>query len=110
MDLRLDGKVALVTGASKGIGKAIAAAFATSGAQVMISSRKLDALEAARADIEQDASGEVEIEVFEANAGNLDAAEACVHATLERFGGLDILVNNAATNPYMGPTIEIDPS
>jgi NAD(P)-dependent dehydrogenase (short-subunit alcohol dehydrogenase family) len=110
MDLRLDGKVALVTGASKGIGKAIATAMATSGAQVMISSRKLDALDAARAEIERDAGVDVEIEVFEANAGNLDAAEACVHATLERFGGLDILVNNAATNPYMGPTIEIDPS
>ena len=110
MDLRLDGKVALVTGASKGIGKAIATAMATSGAQVMISSRKLDALDAARAEIERDAGVDVEIEVFEANAGNLDAAEACVHATLERFGGLDILVNNAATNPYMGPTIDIDPA
>jgi NAD(P)-dependent dehydrogenase (short-subunit alcohol dehydrogenase family) len=110
MDLRLDGKVALITGASKGIGKAIAAAMAASGAQVMISSRKLDALTAARAEIERDVAGDVEIEVFEANAGNLDAAEACVHATLERFGGLDILVNNAATNPYMGPTIEIDPA
>ncbi len=104
MDLRLDGKVALVTGASKGIGKAIAAAYAEAGAQVMISSRKADALDVARADM----TGEVEI--FEANAGDLDAARACIDATIERFGGLDILVNNAATNPYMGPTIEIDPS
>jgi NAD(P)-dependent dehydrogenase (short-subunit alcohol dehydrogenase family) len=109
MDLRLDGKVALVTGASKGIGKAIAAAFAASGAKVMISSRKLEALEAARADIEAETSG-ADVEVFAANAGNLDAAESCVMATIERFGGLDVLVNNAATNPYMGPTIDIDPS
>lgn len=104
MDVRLDNKVALVTGASKGIGKAIAAAFADAGASVMISSRKRDALEAARADMGGD------VEVFEANAGDLDAARECVAATVDRFGGIDILVNNAATNPYMGPTIDIDES
>lgn len=104
MDLRLDGKVALVTGASKGIGKEIAATFAAAGARVMISSRKLDALEAARSTMDG------EVEVFEANAGNLESAQACVAATVERFGGIDILVNNAATNPYMGPTIDIDSS
>ena len=104
MELRLDGKVALVTGASKGIGKAIAATMAAAGAQVMISSRKIDALEAARSEMEG------EVEVFEANAGNLDKARACVSATVERFGGIDILVNNAATNPYMGDTIDIDES
>ncbi len=43
-----------------------------------------------------------------ANAGEPDQADACVAATMERFGALDILVNNAATNPYMGPTIDID--
>ena len=109
MELRLDSKVALVTGASKGIGKAIAAAYAAAGARVMISSRKIDALEAARAEIAAASPG-ADIEVFEANAGDLDAADACISATIERFGALDILVNNAATNPYMGPTIDIDPS
>lgn len=104
MDCRLDGKVALVTGASKGIGKAIAAGMAAAGASVMISSRKQDALEAAAAEMDGDVS------VFAANAGDLDAARACVDATVERFGGIDILVNNAATNPYFGPTLEIDPS
>ncbi|HQF93550.1 MAG TPA: SDR family oxidoreductase [Microthrixaceae bacterium] len=108
MELRLDGKVALITGASKGIGKAIGAAYAAAGAQVMISSRKLEALEAARSEILA-ATPDADIEVFEANAGNLDAAQACVAATVERFGGIDILVNNAATNPYMGPTLDIDP-
>ena len=103
MEIRLDGKVALVTGASKGIGKAIAKAYADAGAKVMLSSRKQDALDAAAADI----GGEVA--TFAANAGDIEAADACVQATVERFGGLDILVNNAATNPYAGPTMDVDP-
>ena len=104
MELRLDGKVALVTGASKGIGKAIAAAYAGSGAQVMISSRKAEALEAAAKEM----AGEVAW--FAANAGDPDATGACVAATVERFGAVDVLVNNAATNPYMGPTLGISES
>jgi NAD(P)-dependent dehydrogenase (short-subunit alcohol dehydrogenase family) len=102
MELRLDGKVALVTGASKGIGRAIAAAFADSGARVMISSRKQDALDAAAATM----SGEVA--TFAAHAGDPVQAQACVDATIDRFGAVDILVNNAATNPYFGPTLDID--
>jgi NAD(P)-dependent dehydrogenase (short-subunit alcohol dehydrogenase family) len=102
MDVRLDGKVALVTGASKGIGRAIAATFAASGARVMLSSRKQDALDEAAATMPGDVS------TFAANAGEPDQAEACVQATMERFGAVDILVNNAATNPYMGPSIDID--
>jgi NAD(P)-dependent dehydrogenase (short-subunit alcohol dehydrogenase family) len=102
MDLRLDGKVALVTGGSKGIGKAIAAGLAASGAKVMISSRKADQLKQAAAEL----SGEVAW--FAANAGDRDAASACVDATMERFGSVDILVNNAGTNPYMGPLMGID--
>jgi len=102
MEIRLDGKVALVTGASKGIGKAIAAEYAASGARVMLSSRKEDGLKEAAAEM----TGEVEI--FAANAGDPDQAEACIAATIDRLGGLDILVNNAATNPYMGPAIDID--
>ena len=102
MDIDVEGRTALVTGASKGIGKAIAALLAESGASVMLSSRKQDALEGAAGEM----TGEVE--VFAAHAGDPDQAEACVQATVERFGGLDILVNNAATNPYMGPAIDID--
>ena len=98
----LDGRTALIVGGSRGIGKAIAAAFVASGASVMISSRKQDALDAATDEIGGD------IGSFAAHAGDPDAATACVAATIDRFGACDILVNNAATNPYMGPTIGID--
>lgn len=104
MDVSLSGKVALVTGGSRGIGKAIAKTFAESGAKVMITSRKIESLEEARREM----SGEVE--VFAANAGDLDGISACVNATMERFGAIDIFVNNAATNPYLGKTLGVDPS
>jgi NAD(P)-dependent dehydrogenase (short-subunit alcohol dehydrogenase family) len=100
--ISLEGKVALVTGASKGIGAAIAKAFACAGAGVMLSSRKIDALERAAAEIEGDRA------VFAANAGNPEQARACVEATIERFGRIDILVNNAATNPHYGRVIDAD--
>ncbi|HEX5946893.1 MAG TPA: SDR family oxidoreductase [Acidimicrobiales bacterium] len=105
MEISLEGKVALVTGASRGIGKAIAGTFASCGAAVMLSSRKQDALEAAADEI---GTGGGETAVFVANAGEPDQIAACVAATVERFGRIDILVNNAATNPYMGRAIDID--
>jgi NAD(P)-dependent dehydrogenase (short-subunit alcohol dehydrogenase family) len=102
MEISLDGKVALVTGASKGIGKAMAATLAASGAKVMLNSRKQDQLDAAAAEM----NGEVD--VFACNAGDDDAGERAVVATLERFGRLDVLINNAATNPYFGATLGVD--
>ena len=102
MQLELTGKTALVTGASQGIGAAIARIFAENGARVMLSSRKREGLEKAAAEI----NGEVDI--FPAHAGKPEDAAACVAATIKRFGRLDILVNNAATNPYAGPLIDID--
>jgi NAD(P)-dependent dehydrogenase (short-subunit alcohol dehydrogenase family) len=102
MEIDLTGRTALVTGASKGIGRATATALAEAGARVMLSSRKQDALDEAAGTIEGETA------TFAANAGEPDQADACVAATLDAFGALDILVNNAATNPYMGPTIDID--
>jgi NAD(P)-dependent dehydrogenase (short-subunit alcohol dehydrogenase family) len=102
-DPQLSGKVAVVTGASRGIGRAIAEAFLAHGARVMISSRRGPSLAKVAAEI-----GDDRLAWFEANAGDADAAQACVEATAERFGSVDILVNNAATNPYFGPMIDID--
>ncbi|MEM1333633.1 MAG: SDR family NAD(P)-dependent oxidoreductase, partial [Actinomycetota bacterium] len=93
MEISLEGKVALVTGASRGIGKAIAATLASSGASVMLNSRKQDALESAMSEMPEAADGRVA--VFAANAGVDDAGQRAVAATIERFGQLDILVNIA---------------
>jgi NAD(P)-dependent dehydrogenase (short-subunit alcohol dehydrogenase family) len=100
--LDLTGKVALVTGASKGIGAAIARIYAEHGAAVMLSSRQIEGLQRTASDIGGDTA------IYAANAGNPEHAHACVAATVDRFGSLDILVNNAGTNPYYGRTIDID--
>jgi NAD(P)-dependent dehydrogenase (short-subunit alcohol dehydrogenase family) len=105
--MSLEGSVALVTGGSKGIGKAIAAAFVSAGAAVVISSRKAEALENACAELNQVGPGSATW--VAANAGDPAQAEACVREVMTRHGRVDILVNNAATNPYMGPMLDIDP-
>jgi NAD(P)-dependent dehydrogenase (short-subunit alcohol dehydrogenase family) len=102
MELRLEGKVALVTGGSRGIGKGIARAFAEAGARVMITSRKGESCEAAAREIGGDVWWEA------GHAGRPGDAERVIAATIERLGGLHVLVNNAATNPYAGPTIDVD--
>jgi NAD(P)-dependent dehydrogenase (short-subunit alcohol dehydrogenase family) len=105
MDLRLDGKTALVTGGSAGIGKGIARSFAEAGANVLITSRKAEKCEAAVAEL-ADCDGDVDY--IASNIGHLEEAERVIDATIERFGSLDILVNNAATNPWAGPMIDCD--
>ena len=102
MEISLRGKTALVTGASRGIGAAIAKSFAEAGAQVMLSSRKEESLRAVANEIDG------ETDVFAANTGDFEQGQACVDATMNRFGKIDILVNNAATNPYYGDTLGVD--
>jgi NAD(P)-dependent dehydrogenase (short-subunit alcohol dehydrogenase family) len=102
-EISLAGKTAVVTGASRGIGAAIAASFAEAGANVMLSSRKAEALDEVATTIPGD-----NVATFAANAGEPEQAAACIQATVDRFAAVDILVNNAATNPYMGPSIDID--
>lgn len=104
MDISLQGKTALVTGGSRGIGKAIAATFVRCGANVMIVSRKEDSLRATAEEIGGN------IAFMAANTGDVDSADKAVAATIEKFGSLDIFVNNAATNPYAGPMMEVDQS
>jgi NAD(P)-dependent dehydrogenase (short-subunit alcohol dehydrogenase family) len=103
----LEGRVAIVTGSSKGIGRAIATSLADGGAAVMLTSRKQPGLDEAAVAIEKAVPG-ARVATFAANAGDPDQAASCVAATLERFGALDVLVNNAATNPVMGATIDAE--
>ncbi len=102
----LSGKVALLTGASKGMGKAMAEGLAEHGARVMLSSRKLDQCEAAADEI-NDKCGEQRVFGHSCNAGYKDQLQALVDATHERLGPIDILVGNAGVNPFFGPMSEI---
>jgi NAD(P)-dependent dehydrogenase (short-subunit alcohol dehydrogenase family) len=101
--LRLDGRVAIVTGASKGIGEAIARALAEFGARVVVSSRKQDAVDAVAAAI-RDAGGEAF--GVAAHAGDPAQLRRLVDETVARYGGVDVVVNNAATNPVYGPVVD----
>ena len=102
----LTGKVALLTGASKGMGKAMAEGFAEHGARVMLSSRKLDQCTSAADEI-NDRCGEERVFAYACNAGYKDQLQALVDATHERLGVTDILVGNAGVNPAYGPMSEI---
>ena len=108
MELELHGKTALITGASRGIGLAMAARFAEAGANVVLSSRKADDLEAAVAGLVAGGLPGERLAWVAAHVGKPEDAVACVAETVDRFGGVDILVNNAGTNPYFGPMIDID--
>ena len=101
----LKGKVALVTGGSRGIGKAIALCLAEAGANIILASRKLPDLQAAAQEIVQ--MGRKAL-VVPANVRHLSEIDSLVKKALEEFDHIDILVNNAATNPVFGPVFNID--
>jgi NAD(P)-dependent dehydrogenase (short-subunit alcohol dehydrogenase family) len=103
----LSDRVAIVTGASRGIGRAIAEAFADAGARVVLTSRTQETLDEVAADIE--ANGGTALPIA-AHAGEFDAVQDLVAQTTEAFGGVDILVNNAATNPHFGPVLSAEES
>ncbi len=100
----LSGKVAIITGSTKGIGKSIAEAFAQAGAKVVISSRKEDKCNEVAAAI-NDAGGEA-LSV-PCNISHKEQLQALVDTTLKAWGRIDVLVCNAAVNPYYGPLAEI---
>ena len=98
----LSGRTAIITGASRGIGLAIAQRLASDGANVVLTSRKQESADEAAEQVGGNAIG------VAAHAVDEDAAQHCVELTLDRFGGIDILINNAGTNPAYGPLIEQD--
>ncbi|MAQ13755.1 MAG: short-chain dehydrogenase [Sandaracinus sp.] len=107
MSIDVQGKVAIVTGGSRGIGQAIATALAQGGAKVVIASRKMPGLEESKAEIEAAVPG-AEIHPIACHTGADDAVQAMVAEAVEHFGQVDVLVNNAATNPYFGPMMNVE--
>lgn len=103
----LGGKVALVNGASRGIGEAIARGLAGCGAQVILTSRNLDGVQAVADAIGAEGGKAV---ARACHAGQLEDIDALFASIQNEFGRLDVLVNNAATNPWFGPAAELPPS
>jgi NAD(P)-dependent dehydrogenase (short-subunit alcohol dehydrogenase family) len=105
--LRLDGRVALVTGGTRGIGRAIAEGFAAAGASICVLARKPDELEETATALQ--AIG-VDVITVAGSAGDHAVIDDAVDRCTSELGGIDILINNAATNPAFGPMIETEPS
>lgn len=101
----LKGKVAVITGASKGIGEAIARFYARGGADVVINSRKQEDLDLVVASIKEFGGSIIAIA---GNVSNTEDAQRLIDETVKEFGGIDILVNNAVANPYYGPIVGCD--
>ena len=105
VDFSLNDKIALITGASRGIGEAIALTLAEYGAGCILVSRKLDGLQAVKDTIEQKGG---QAEAIACNTGNLNQIKDLFDKIRNKYGRLDILINNAATNPYFGKMIDAD--
>lgn len=101
----LKGKVAIITGASKGIGEAIARFYARGGADVVINSRKQEDLDVVVESIKEFGGSIIAIA---GNVSRLEDAKRLIDETVSHFGGVDILVNNAVANPYYGPIVGCD--
>jgi NAD(P)-dependent dehydrogenase (short-subunit alcohol dehydrogenase family) len=101
----LHGRVAVVTGASKGIGRAIARLLGRQGAAVVVSSRRQEAVDLTVAAFREDG---IEATAIAAHMGDPAQVEGLVQHTIERYGGIDIVVNNAAINPVFGPILQTD--
>lgn len=101
----LTGRVALVTGASRGIGESVARTLAQYGAHVIVSSRKIDSCETVAQSIREDGGS---AEAFACHIGEMEQIEAIWAHIESAHGKLDILVNNAAANPYFGPIEDTD--
>jgi NAD(P)-dependent dehydrogenase (short-subunit alcohol dehydrogenase family) len=109
LETGLAGKTALITGASRGIGRATALALAAEGCNIVVSSRRQDALDEVAKEIQAACPG-AGVLAHAAHAGEEDQVRACVDAAVATFGSLDVLVSNAGTNPYFGPMIDISES
>ena len=105
MDFNLENKVALITGASKGIGEAIAILYASHGAKVVINSRKQEELDKVTAKIKS-AGGDCL--ALAGNTSEAPSLKMLVDKTVEKYGGIDIVVNNAASNPAFGPVVQTE--
>lgn len=103
----LSGKTALITGASRGIGLAIARTYALAGADVVLSSRKQEALNQAAQEIKADGGNAFPLA---AHTGKPEQISNLVSETIQKFSGIDILVNNAGTNPHFGPILSAEES
>lgn len=102
---QLDGKVALITGASKGIGEAMARGLAEFGASVVLSSRNQESVDEVAAAFSADG---LEATGIAANVGKLEDIDKLVEQCIATYGGLDIVINNAAANPVFGPVQDTD--
>ena len=103
-EFSLEGKVAIITGASRGIGKAIAETFARAGARLALCSRKPEGLQAAAAEIREFG----QVLAVQAHVGKADDVRNLVAQTIEAYGRVDVVVINAATIPHFGPVLTAD--